>query len=263
MKHFVSDSGRLLTHSLTHYIYKKSMGKSCRVSETETICAKAFYRSAAMPGPCGVKMKITMAVVALLMACLTAGLLVSGGFAQDTSRYQSVGEDYGKSLFGTLRTTNPEPAASNNSSLWSWGGSPKGTSILNGGLAGDPKYSMKKLNVTYNWLGDSFLDPYGNTPAYSFTDPDTGAPVKTFVDPYTGQYYYIYTDSRSGKPVYVYFDPETGVPFYATFSPPAGAEMNTGANVGTNAGNAGANAGTNGITLPPVYGSGDPWSQDL
>lgn len=204
-------------------------------------------------------MKIAFAAVALLVACL----LTANGLAQSSSRFQSVGEDYGKNLIGTLKTTNPEPTtASNKSGLWSWGSSPKGTTILDGSLAGDPKYSMKKLNVVDNWLGDSLMDPYGSTSAYSFTDPDTGAPVKIYVDPYTGQYYYISTDSKSKKPVYVYFNPETGVPFYASFSPPAGAspEINAGPYAGTNSG---TNAGTNGITLPPVFSSNDPWSQNL
>ena len=150
--------------------------------------------------------------------------MVAGGFAQSSSHFQSVGEDYGKTLIGALKTTNAEPAAaSNKSSLWSWGSSPKGTSILEGSLVGDPKYSMKKLNVVDNWLGDSLVDQYGSTPAYSYTDPVTGAPVKTYVDPNTGQYYYTYIDSTSKKPVYVYFNPETGVPFNASFTPPAGA----------------------------------------
>jgi hypothetical protein len=178
-----------------------------------------------------------------------------------------VGDDYGKNMIGTLRTTDSEPAAaSNKSGLWSWGSSPKGTTILDGGLAGDPKYSMKKLNVVDNWLGDLSMDPYSSSPAYSYTDPDTGAPVKTYVDPYTGQYYYISTDSKSEKPVYVYFDPETGVPFYATFSPPLGKgpEINGGAYSGPYAGPyAGTGAGTNGIALPPVFSSNDPWSQGL
>jgi hypothetical protein len=208
-------------------------------------------------------MKIALVAVALLAACLMA----AGGSAQSSSRFQSVGDDYGKNMIGTLRTTDSEPAAaSNKSGLWSWGSSPKGTTILDGGLAGDPKYSMKKLNVVDNWLGDLSMDPYSSSPAYSYTDPDTGAPVKTYVDPYTGQYYYISTDSKSEKPVYVYFDPETGVPFYATFSPPLGKgpEINGGAYSGPYAGPyAGTGAGTNGIALPPVFSSNDPWSQGL
>ena len=166
-------------------------------------------------------MKIAFAVMALLVACLMA----EGGFAQSSSssHFQSVGEDYGKALIGTLRTTNPVPASSNNGSLWSWGSSPKGTVVVDGNLIGDPKYTLKNLTVTNNWLGDSFIDPYGTTsPAYSYTDPDTGAPVKTYVDPITGQSYYTYTDSKTGKLVYVYFNPETGEPTYASFTPVSG-----------------------------------------
>jgi len=203
-------------------------------------------------------MKIAFALMALLIACLMA----AGGFAQSSSssRFQSVGEDYGKTLIGTLKTTNPVPsAANNNSSLWSWGSSPKGTSILDGSLVGDPKYSMRKLNVVNNnWLGDSFVDPYGSTSAYSYTDSVTGAPVRTYVDPNTGQSYYSYVDSTSKKTVYVYFNPETGVPFDASFTPPAGTSL--ASNAGTNYG---TNANTDGATMPSVSGSNDPWAQSL
>ena len=199
------------------------------------------------------------------MALLVACLMAEGGFAQSSSssHFQSVGGDYGKTLIGTLRTTNPVPASSNNTSLWSWGSSPKGTSILDGGLVGDPKYAMKKLNVVNNWLGDSLVDPYG-TPEYSFTDSVTGAPVRVFVDSITGQYYYTYVDSTSKKTVYVYFNPETGIPFDASFTPPSGAPAgaSTASNAGTNYGT-NANTGGMGMTTPPVYGSNDPWSQSL
>ena len=206
--------------------------------------------------PSGVRMKIAFAVMALLLACLMA----AGAFAQSSSsssnHFQSVGEDYGKTLIGTLKATNPVPASANNSSsLWSWGSSPRGTSILDGGLVGDPKYAMKKLNVVNNWLGDSLVDPYG-APEYSFTDSVTGAPVRVFVDSITGQYYYTYVDSTSKKTVYVYFNPETGIPFDASFTPPAG--MSSPSNAGTNYG---TNANTGGMTMPPAYGSNDPWSQ--
>ncbi len=187
---------------------------------------------------------------------MAAGALAQSS-SSSSSRFQSVGEDYGKALIGTLRNTNPVPASdSNNSSLWSWGSSPKGTSILDGSLVGDPKYAMKKLNVVNNWLGDSLVDPYG-APEYAFTDSVTGAPVRVFVDSITGQYYYTYVDSTSKKTVYVYFNPETGIPFDASFTPPAGASLpsNTGTNYGTNANTGGATS--------PVYGSNDPWSQSL
>lgn len=102
------------------------------------------------------------------------------------------------------------------------GSAPKGRILVDGNLIGDPRYTIGNLSVTNNWLGDSFVDPYGNTPAYSYTDPVTGKPVKTYVDPITGQSYYTYTDSRTGRVVYVYFNPETGEPTYSSFSPLSG-----------------------------------------
>jgi hypothetical protein len=136
-----------------------------------------------------------------------------------------VGGDFGKKVISTIKTNDTKPAAASNSnsSLWSWGNSPKGTLVVDGNLVGDPKYTMKTLNVTSNWLGDSLVDPYGTAaPAYSYTDPQTGEPVQTYVDPITGQSYYTYTDSKTGRLVYVYFNPETGVPTYASFTPVSG-----------------------------------------
>ncbi|MHB8120110.1 MAG: hypothetical protein ACYDHX_15560 [Methanothrix sp.] len=165
-------------------------------------------------------MKTAFAVVVLVVC-----LLAAGSYAQDTSRFQSVGGDFGKKMISTIKAndTKPAVASGNNGSLWGWGSSPKGTLVVDGNLIGDPKYSMKKLNVINNWLGDSFVDPYGTAaPAYSYTDPQTGEPVKTYVDPISGQSYYTYTDSKTGRMIYVYFNPETGVPTYASFAPVSG-----------------------------------------
>jgi hypothetical protein len=170
----------------------------------------------------GFGMKTALAVAVVIVVCL----LAADCCAQSSSRFQSVGGDFGRTLIGTLRANDTKPATaadSSNGSLWSWGSSPKGTLVVDGNLVGDPKYTMKNLTVTSNWLGDSFVDPYGTAaPAYSYTDPDTGAPVKTYVDPISGQSYYTYTDSRTGKLVYVYFNPETGEPIYASFTPVSG-----------------------------------------
>jgi hypothetical protein len=171
----------------------------------------------------GFGMKTALAVAVVLVVCL----LAADCCAQSSSRFQNVGGDFGRSLIGTIGANDTKAAAAaednSNDSLWSWGSSPKGTLVVDGNLIGDPKYTMKKLNVENNWLGDSFVDPYGTTaPAYSYTDPDTGAPVKTYVDPITGQSYYTYTDSKTGKLVYVYFNPQTGEPTYASFTPLSG-----------------------------------------
>ena len=169
----------------------------------------------------GSVLKTAFAVVIVLVVCL----LAAGCYAQTSSRFQSVGGDFGKKMISTIEAndTKPADASDSNSSLWGWGSSPKGTLVVDGNLIGDPKYTMKKLNVTSNWLGDSFVDPYGTAaPANSYTDAQTGEPVKTYVDPISGQSYYTYTDSKTGRLIYVYFNPETGVPTYASFTPVSG-----------------------------------------
>jgi hypothetical protein len=186
-------------------------------------------------------MKTAFVAVVIMTACI----LAASCYAQSTSRFQSVGGDYGKSVIGTLKTKDAQTAAAsdNKSSLWSWGSAPKGSLILDNNLIADPRYSARKLNVTNNWLGDSFVDPYGSTPEYSYTDPLTGLPVRTYKDPVTGQSYYTYKDSKTGKLVYVYFNPITGEPLYIGFSPISG-------NI----------AETNEFAIPPIFNSNDPWS---
>lgn len=161
------------------------------------------------------------ALSTILMLCLLAAIC-SG---QDASRFQSIGGDFGKKMINTIDANDTEQAveSNGNSTLWSWGSSPKGSLIVDGALIEDPKYSAKKLNVVSNWLGDSLVDPYGVTaPAYSYTDPETGEPVTTYVDPISGQHYYTYTDAKSGKLVYVYFNPLTGEALYTSFAPISG-----------------------------------------
>ena len=165
----------------------------------------------------GFGMKSALAVI------LAAYLLLGSCCAQDSSRFQSVGGDYGRELISAIKSNDTQAAAATsdkNSSMWSWGSSPKGTLVVDGNLVGDPAYAMKKLNVVQNWLGESLTDPYSKTPTeYSYTDATTGEPVTTYVDPTSGQYYYKYTDTVSGKLIYVYFDPTTGVPTRASFAP--------------------------------------------
>jgi hypothetical protein len=165
----------------------------------------------------GFSMKTAFAVI--LVACL----LSIGCFAQDSSHFKSVGGNYGRELISSIKTNETAAkttSSSNQSSMWSWGGSPKGTVVVDGNLVGDPVYSMKKLNVVHNWLDESLTDPYSKTPTeYSYTDATTGEPVTTYIDPTTGLYYYKYTDTVSGKLIYVYFDPTTGTPLRASFAP--------------------------------------------
>ncbi|MBN1235412.1 MAG: hypothetical protein JW999_05095 [Methanotrichaceae archaeon] len=187
-------------------------------------------------------MKTALAVVVVLVLCLMA----TGCYAQDSSRFQSVGGDFGRNVISTIKSddTQPASASDNSSSLWSWGSSPKGTLVVDGNLIGDPRYTMKKLKLDQNWLGDSFVDPYGTiASAYSYVDAETGEPVKTYVDPITGQSYYTYVDYKTGKLVYVYFNPVTGEPTYASFTPLSGQYVEEKQ-----------------FALPPIFSSNDPWS---
>ena len=173
-----------------------------------------------MQRPVGsLQMKSIWAISAVLVLCLSAALC-SG---QDAGNFQSIGGDYGKKLISTIDLNDTKPEENKNGTLWSWGSSPKGSKIVDGMLVEDPIYSLKKLNVVSNWLGDSLVDPYGVTePAYAYTDPDTGLPVQTYVDPVTGHHYYTYTDAKSGKLVYVYFNPQTGEALYTSYAPISG-----------------------------------------
>jgi len=170
----------------------------------------------------GFSMRTAFAVI--LAVCLLSFSCV----AQDSSRFQSVGGNYGRELISSIKTNETKATTTSSdskSNMWSWGGSPKGTVVVDGNLVGDPAYAMKKLNVVHNWLDESLTDPYSTTPTeYSYTDATTGEPVTTYIDPSTGQYYYKYTDTVSGKLVYVYFDPTTGVPIRASFAPESEAE---------------------------------------
>jgi len=161
-----------------------------------------------------------MALSALLIACLLAGNVL----AEKSSGFQSVGGDYGRNVLNSLKASDAQETEEKegNQSLWSWGGAPKGSLIVDGNIIGDPRYALKNLSVVRDWLGDSFLDPYGDTPAYSYFNPVTGEKVKTYVDPITGHHYYTYEDANTGKLIYVYFNPETGEPIFASFTPISG-----------------------------------------
>lgn len=162
---------------------------------------------------------------ALVLALfLMAGLMIAICSAGDSSRFQSVGGDYGRAFISSMKSDETESADESDSgdTLWDWGGTPKGTMVLDGSLIGDPRYALNKLNVVENYLDESFMDPYNpysQASAYTYTDSVTGEVVPTYVDPTTGESYYKYTDPLSGKLLYVYFNPLTGVPTRTAFAP--------------------------------------------
>lgn len=139
---------------------------------------------------------------AVLLVCLLAVAV----HAQSESGFLNVGGSYGQNWIGSFGT---QPALSAQQStdggLWSWGGSPKGSIIVDGGLLPDPYYFWKSLNLTTGWLGKAY------------TDPQTGYPVYAYQEPGTGIVRYFYLDPKTRSPVYVNRDPSTATPYYTGY----------------------------------------------
>ena len=136
-------------------------------------------------------MKTALAVMVVLIACL----LAVDCYAESTSRFQSVGGDFGRNVIGTLKANDTQPAAasSNNSnnSLWNWGNAPKGSLIQNGKLVADPFNTWKSLNYTDGWIGEVEKDPYTGFSIYAYKIPGTGETKYFYIDPYTGKPIYV------------------------------------------------------------------------
>jgi hypothetical protein len=177
----------------------------------------------------GFRMKYAFAAIVLLIACL----LAVGCYAQSTSRFQSVGGDYGKNVIETMKNTDSKEAAAsnNNNSLWNWGKAPKGSMIKNGKLVADPYYIWKSLNYTNGWLGETEVDPY------------TGYPIYAYVDLNSGETKYFYVDPNTGKPVYVNRGSTSETPKYGSVSPFYA-----------------SNDWWSNYSLPPVFNEKYPWT---
>ena len=135
-------------------------------------------------------MKTALAVMAILIACL----LAVDCYAQSTSRFQSVGGDFGRNVIGTLKANDTQPAPvsnSSNNSLWTWGNAPKGSLIQNGKLVADPFNTWKSLNYTDGWMGEVEKDPYTGFSIYAYKIPGTGETKYFYIDPYTGKPIYV------------------------------------------------------------------------
>lgn len=137
----------------------------------------------------GFSMKTALAVMAIVIACL----LAVDCYAQNTSRFQSLGGDFGRKVIGTLEANDTQPAESsdNQSNLWNWGNAPKGSLIQNGKLVADPFNTWKSLNYTDGWIGQVEVDPYKGYPIYAYKIPSTGETKYFYIDPYTGDPIYV------------------------------------------------------------------------
>ena len=147
-------------------------------------------------------MKAALSITILLMIFL----LEADCYAQSTSGFQNVGGDFGRTWMSRYEAQNLQPTEQNlTNDLWSWGGSPKGTIVVNGSLMANPYNYWKSLNYTSGWLGKVYIDP------------TTGYPVYGYIDPYTGMQVNYYIDPKTGKPVYTNENPY-GFPDYGNGS---------------------------------------------
>lgn len=172
----------------------------------------------------GVRIGTVSCVVAFLMiSCL---LLATAAVcsAQSTPSFQSVSGEFAREWINNFQAQNPQPAQEGNgngngSDLWNWGSAPKGSRIEDGKLLTDPYYLRPQLNLSGNWLGDSY------------TDPDTGLPVQIYLDPFTGRTTYTYLNANTGQPVFSYYtypDAKTGKMVFAYTDPMTGNAVNSG-----------------------------------
>ena len=78
---------------------------------------------------------------------ISIGVLLATYQARATDNFESVGGDFGRTWLKGTQAQNPAiPQTQNSMALWSWGGAPKGSTILNGSLVADPYYLWKSLN---------------------------------------------------------------------------------------------------------------------
>jgi hypothetical protein len=168
-----------------------------------------------------------------IMIILCIMMSISSG--QSAPNFQSVSgefarnwiEDFKKEDAKAVLPSEPNWTESNQSEnnqtdLWSWGGAPRGSKIVGGELERDPYYLRPLLNLSGDWLGETYTDSETGLPMEVYTDPITGRKHYQFLNPNTGLAfftYYTYVDEKTGRTLYVYIDPSTGKEFHAT-SPP-------------------------------------------
>lgn len=215
-------------------------------------------------------MKIATATIVLLILSLLAANCSAQ--SASSSRFQSVGGDYARTWLNALTAQNPQNSQtaqttqttqtnqnaqatqsesgqkkSSGGDLWSWGSAPKGSRIVGGELVADPYYLWPRLNYTYNWLGDSNMDPNAGRPLYSYTDPKTRETVYGYWDPTTGKM--IPASPESWQALF-----PGDQPYYTGGAYPGGSYPGGSYSGGAYPGS------MNGAGLPSVFSTNDPWA---
>jgi len=174
------------------------------------------------------RVKFAAIVILNLLFILCLFLAVSSG--QSAPSFQSVSGEFAQKWIKDFKEKNAKPVPEkgrnksdgNGSDLWNWGNAPLGSKIVDGNLVTDPYYLRPLLNLSSNWLGETYTDANTSIPMETYSDPLTGKKIYNFLNPTTGETfftYYTYPDAKTGNLVYAYLDPMTGKEVYAGFAP--------------------------------------------
>jgi hypothetical protein len=174
----------------------------------------------------------------LLSSCvllLAFHLQIAHADSENAPEYQSVSGEFAQNWIKNFKAESglaaPEVVEKetasfeddeNKSDLWSWGTAPRGSKIVDGQLVKDPNYLHGLLNLSDNWLEESYTDSETGLPVNIYSDPLTGRKYYDVLNPKTNELlfaYYTYVDDKTGQTVYVYKDPTTGEEVHASAVP--------------------------------------------
>ena len=141
--------------------------------------------------------------------------------------FQSVSGEFAQKWIKDFKGENEKPVPkiesnNNGSDLWNWGNAPLGSKIVDGNLVTDPFYLRPLLNLSSNWLGETYTDSETGFPMETYSDPLTGKKIYRFLNPTTSKPFFTYStypDAKTGNLVYAYIDPMTGQEVYASTAP--------------------------------------------
>ncbi|MGB5100057.1 MAG: hypothetical protein WBN94_05610 [Methanothrix sp.] len=176
-------------------------------------------------------MRVKSAATSILNVLFILCLIFAVASGQSTPpSFQSVSGEFAqkwiKDFKGENAKTVPEAEGNkgeeNGSDLWNWGKAPLGSKIVDGNLVTDPYYLRPLLNLSSNWLGETYTDPDTGFPMETYSDPLTGKKIYRFLNPTTSKPFFTYStypDAKTGNLVYAYIDPMTGKEVYASSAP--------------------------------------------
>ena len=178
-------------------------------------------------------MSVKSAATMILNALFILSLFLAVSSSQSTPpSFQSVSGEFAQKWIKDFKEKNanakPVPvmegnkSEENGSDLWNWGNAPLGSKIVDGNLVTDPYYLRPILNLSSNWLGETYTDPDTGFPMETYSDPLTGKKIYRFLSPTTSKPFFTYStypDAKTGNLVYAYLDPMTGREVYASSAP--------------------------------------------